>query len=58
MEDSIDGWIAKLFLTGLILVLMLPGLIIEPGPISEILGFAAIGSVWGVDFTGDGGGGG
>lgn len=39
----------KVALTGLIVVLMIPGLIIEPGPISEILGIAAIGTVWGVD---------
>jgi len=40
----------KVLLTGIILVLMVPGLVIEPGPISEVLGFAAIGSVWGLDF--------
>jgi hypothetical protein len=35
---------------------MVPGLIVEPGPISEVLGLAAIGTIWGVDLTGDGGG--
>ena len=39
----------KVALTVFIAVLMIPGLVIEPGPISEILGIAAIGSVWGVD---------
>jgi hypothetical protein len=57
--DLTDGALAKLFLTGVILVLMVPGLLIEPGPLSEFVGFAAIGSVWGYDFgAGDGGGGG
>lgn len=45
-------------LTLLIVVLMVPGLIVEPGPVSEVLGLAAIGAVWGVDLGGDGGGGG
>lgn len=39
----------KVAFTAFIAVLMIPGLIIEPGPISEILGVAAIGTVWGVD---------
>ena len=44
----------KATLTVLIIVLMVPGLVIEPGPISEVVGTAAIGSVWGYDFDGGG----
>lgn len=46
---SEKGNFEKMLLTAIILVLMVPGLIIEPGPISEAVGAAAIGSVWGVD---------
>jgi len=49
MSDNNRSTTEKVALTGLIVVLMIPGLIIEPGPISEILGIAAIGTVWGVD---------
>lgn len=52
MSDLSEDWPTKAFLTVIILVLMVPGLVIEPGPISEIVGAAAIGSVWGVDLTG------
>lgn len=36
----------KLMLTGIILVAMLPGLIIEPGPLSEIAGIGLIVLIW------------
>lgn len=44
----------KAVITGVILVLMLPGLVIEPGPVSEVVGVAAIGTVWGLDLDGGG----
>lgn len=42
----------KILLSAVVIVLMIPGLIIEPGPISEIVGFAALGTIWGYDFGG------
>lgn len=45
---------AKLLLTAIIIVLMIPGLIVEPGPLSEIAGLAALGAVWGFDIGGGG----
>lgn len=56
MSDLSEDWPTKLGLTLIILMLMVPGLVIEPGPVSEIVGAAAIGSVWGVDLTGGDGG--
>lgn len=54
-DESLTGKVAA---TAVVLVLMVPGLIIEPGPLSEILGLAAIGSIWGFDWSDlDGGGG-
>lgn len=35
-----------------VIVLMVPGLVIEPGPISEIVGLGALGTIWGVNLTG------
>lgn len=49
MSDSTP---IKLLLTVGIGILMVPGLIIEPGPISEIVGLGAIMSVWGIDWDG------
>lgn len=48
-EDGVGGSLSKVGLTGLIVVLMIPGLIVEPGPVSEVAGLAAIGAVWGFD---------
>jgi len=48
MSDSTP---IKLLLTVGIGILMVPGLIIEPGPISEIVGLGAIMSVWGIDWS-------
>lgn len=45
-----SGYIWKAPLTLLVVVLMIPGLVIEPGPISEIVGLGAILSIWGVDW--------
>lgn len=41
--------IVKILLSIGIIVLMIPGLVIEPGPISEIAGVVALGSIWGLD---------
>lgn len=55
MVDSSDPFI-KMGLTAIILIMALPGLVIEPGPISEVVALAGIGTVWGVDFDGGDGG--
>lgn len=44
-EDS--GTVGKVIMTLIIVVMMIPGLIIEPGPLSEIAGLGALGVVWG-----------
>jgi hypothetical protein len=45
-----DVW-TKGIITAVILVMMVPGLVVEPGPVSEIVGVGAIGTVWGVELT-------
>jgi len=40
----------KVLLSGIVIVMAIPGLIIEPGPISEIVALAALGTIWGFDF--------
>lgn len=53
MSDGDDaGALVKVALSLLIVVLMIPGLIIEPGPLSEIAGLAALGAIWGLDLPG------
>jgi hypothetical protein len=44
------NFLVKALLTAVIVVLMVPGLIIEPGPISEIIGIGFLASIWGLDF--------
>lgn len=51
MSDD-TGLGSKALMTGIVLVLMVPGLIVEPGPLSEIVGLAAIGGIWGMNLTG------
>lgn len=46
--------IVKVLLSVVVIVLMIPGLVVEPGPLSEIAGLAALGGIWGVDLTGGG----
>ena len=50
-----DNWIVKLALSAVVLIMSLPGLVIEPGPISEIVALGTLGVIWGVDL-GVGGG--
>lgn len=47
-----DSPVAKAALTAVVVILMIPGLIVEPGPLSEIVGLGAIMSIWGVDWSG------
>lgn len=41
--------LVKIGLSALIIIMMIPGLVVEPGPISEIVGIGAILAVWGYD---------
>lgn len=41
--------LVKIGLTAILIIMALPGLVIEPGPLSEITAAVMIGSVWGVD---------
>ncbi|MFB6144682.1 MAG: hypothetical protein ABEJ98_05215 [Candidatus Nanohaloarchaea archaeon] len=49
--------IVKGFLTLVVVVLMVPGLVFEPGPFSELVGAGLIASIWGLDWNPDNGGG-
>jgi hypothetical protein len=44
-----DSLVVKVGLTMMIVVFMVPGLIVEPGPLSEVVGLGAIATVWGFD---------
>lgn len=44
--------IVKVALSAVVVMFAIPGLVIEPGPISEIMALAALGSIWGFDLTG------
>jgi hypothetical protein len=44
---------AKVGLTALITVMAIPGLIIEPGPLSEIAWIGGMSAIWGLDWTGE-----
>lgn len=52
-DEGVGGLGTKAGLTLVILVLMVPGLVVEPGPVSEVVGVAAIGAVWGFDLGGE-----
>lgn len=54
MSDE-DSTIVQVGLTAIVVVLMIPGLIVEPGPLSEIAGLGAIGVIWGFDLPTGGG---
>lgn len=45
--------IAKILLSAAVIVVAIPGLVIEPGPLSELAALAALGSIWGFDLPGD-----
>lgn len=44
---------SKVGLTLLITVMAIPGLVVEPGPLSEIAWIGGISAIWGLDWTGD-----
>lgn len=47
--------IVKLAVSALVILFAIPGLIIEPGPISEIVAVGIVGSIWGLDIDTGGG---
>lgn len=49
-----DSFPVKVVLSVGIVVLAVPGLIIEPGPFSEAAALAALGAIWGFDFLEEG----
>lgn len=48
-----DSTAVQILLSVVVIVLMIPGLVIEPGPISEIVGLGALGAIWGFNLSGD-----
>jgi len=44
--------LVKIGLSAVVILLAIPGLVIEPGPLSEIVALGALGSIWGFDLTG------
>jgi len=54
MADGEDSVIVQLGLSAVVIVVAIPGLIIEPGPCSELAALAAIGAIWGFDLPGGG----
>lgn len=44
--------VTKAVLSAVVVILFVPGLIIEPGPISEIAALGILTSIWGIDWTG------
>jgi hypothetical protein len=46
--------LVKTGLSVVVVLLAIPGLVIEPGPLSEIVALGALGSIWGFDLM-DGG---
>lgn len=52
MTDSDDSFWIQLGLSVVVLILAIPGLVVEPGPLSEIVALGALGAIWGVDLPG------
>lgn len=42
--------VVKVVLSAVVIIMALPGLVIEPGPISEIVALGVLGTIWGFDF--------
>lgn len=45
-----DNTAVKLFLTAVVAVFAIPGLIVEPGPFSEITAAGLLAAIWGLDW--------
>jgi hypothetical protein len=51
-DNTNDGSaLVKLALSAIVIIMAIPGLIIEPGPISEIVALGALGTIWGFDLS-------
>lgn len=48
-----DSTATKLFLTGVVAIFALPGLIVEPGPFSELTAAGLLAAIWGLDWSGE-----
>lgn len=48
MSDD-TGFIGKLLLTAGVIVVAIPGLVVEPGPLSELAALSALAAIWGAD---------
>lgn len=48
-----DSTFVKLLLTGVVAVFALPGLIVEPGPFSELTAAGLLAAIWGLDWSGE-----
>ena len=55
MPEEDENLVFKIVASAVVIVLMIPGLVIEPGPVSEIIGLGALGTIWGLDLGGEGG---
>ena len=44
--------LVKLGLSAVVVLFAIPGLVIEPGPVSEIVALGALGTIWGFDLPG------
>ena len=55
MADEDENLWFKIIASVFVIVLMIPGLVIEPGPVSEIVGLGALGTIWGLDLGGEAG---
>lgn len=57
-DDNSDerGTGTKILLTAIIGIAAVPGLVVEPGPLTEMTAVALILGVWGLDLDSDGGG--
>lgn len=49
MSNDDGGTLGKVIMSAVIIVMMVPGLVVEPGPISEVVGVGALGVVWGFE---------
>lgn len=52
-SDDTDSVVVKVAVSAVVVVLAIPGLVIEPGPISELVALSALGAIWGLDVLED-----
>lgn len=54
MADDDQSPVVKIALSAVVILFAIPGLVIEPGPLSELAALGALGAIWGVDLPGGG----